>query len=97
LVIKNSIKSYLMGVTNAPAAPESGAETGATGCSGLVDGFAKLLLAACEDFWIEAPNDCISRPRPSTVEHETIAPKDKMLQANRIFRRIVMISSSKQF
>jgi hypothetical protein len=86
-----------MGVTNAPAAPESGAKTGATDCSGLVDGFAGLLEAACEDFWIEEPTACISRPRPSTVEHETIAPKYKMLQANRQFRRIVMISSSKQF
>jgi hypothetical protein len=87
-----------MGVTNAPAAPESGVETGAMGCSGLVDGFTELLLeAACEDFWIEEPTACISRPRPSTVEHETIAPKYKMLQANRQFRRIFMISSSKQF
>lgn len=54
-----------MGVTNAPAAPESGAETGATVCSGLVDGFTELLLeAACEDFWSEEPTACISRPSP---------------------------------
>jgi hypothetical protein len=80
-----------MGVTSAPAAPESGVGTGTTGCAGLVDGFAVLLLAACEDFWIEEPTACISRPRPSTVEHETIAPKYKMLHANRQFRRIFMI------
>ena len=79
-----------MGVTNAPAAPESGVETGATGCSGLVDAYAELLQAACDDFWIEEQTASISRPRPSTVEHETIAPKDKMPQANRIFRRIFM-------